>query len=329
MSTNFPTSLDTSTTLPTKASTTPLATNHVASHQNLADAVIALETKIGVTSSAVNTTHTNKLSGVADGDKAVSKTGSEVLTNKTLTAPVINVGSDADQDLYKRNASGVFTRIAKGSANQVFGVSADGNTVGYLSLSGVTSDEKSALAGQSGTAPSASNKFIDNAMVTEAKTASKIPIRDAQGDILVSTTPTAGDACTSKTYADLKDSIYKNGTATYDLSTASGEQNIAHGLGKIPKKIKITTFTKSGTYTSYTIGVYNGTTNSSIKTLALNAGDVDNVEVSATKIAIILTAAGGNEQSAVATFDATNIILTWTKAGSPSGTANILWEAEV
>jgi hypothetical protein len=165
--------------------------------------VIALETKVGHTSDTNNDSHDFKLSGVTGSDKAVSKTGSEVLTNKTLTAPVINVGSDADQDIYKRNASGVFTRIAKGSANQLLGVSADGNTVGYLALSAVTSDEKSALAGQSGTAPSASNKFIDNAMVTEAKTASKIPIRDSNGDILVATTPTAGDACASKTYVDL------------------------------------------------------------------------------------------------------------------------------
>jgi len=46
-------------------------------------------------------------------------TGSETLTNKTLTSPVINVGSDAQGDLYYRNASGIFTRLAPGTSGQV------------------------------------------------------------------------------------------------------------------------------------------------------------------------------------------------------------------
>jgi hypothetical protein len=39
--------------------------------------------------------------------------GTEILTDKTLTTPVINAGSDATGDIYYRNASGVFTRLAK------------------------------------------------------------------------------------------------------------------------------------------------------------------------------------------------------------------------
>ena len=50
--------------------------------------------------------------------------------------------------------------------------------------------------------PSTTNKFVTADDVTEAKTASKIPRRDANSDILVATTPTAGDAATSKTYVD-------------------------------------------------------------------------------------------------------------------------------
>lgn len=67
-----------------------------------------------------------------------------------------------------------------------------------------TQDENNALAGTSGT-PSTSNKYVTAADVTEAKTASKIPRRDANSDILVATTPTAGDAATSKTYVDAAD----------------------------------------------------------------------------------------------------------------------------
>ena len=43
----------------------------------------------------------------------VSEISTQTLTNKTLTSPVVNVGSDATGDVYYRNSSGVFTRLAK------------------------------------------------------------------------------------------------------------------------------------------------------------------------------------------------------------------------
>lgn len=89
MATNFPTSLDTSTTIPAESSSTSLAVNHVTAHQNIQDSIEAIEAKIGVDSSAVTTSHDYKLSGVTGSDKAVSKTGTETLTNKTLTSPTI------------------------------------------------------------------------------------------------------------------------------------------------------------------------------------------------------------------------------------------------
>lgn len=48
----------------------------------------------------------------------VGTTDSQTLTNKILTSPVINVGSDATGDMYYRN-SGVLTRLPIGGANQV------------------------------------------------------------------------------------------------------------------------------------------------------------------------------------------------------------------
>ena len=47
----------------------------------------------------------------------VSRVSADTLTNKTLTSPVVNVGSDADGDLYYRS-SGALTRLAKGTAGQ-------------------------------------------------------------------------------------------------------------------------------------------------------------------------------------------------------------------
>ena len=118
MATNFPTTLDDATSIPVESTTTPLATNHVTAHQNIQDALEAVEAKIGVNSSAVTTSHDYKLSGVTGSDKAMSLTGSETGTNKTFTSPVINVGSDATGDMYYRNA-GVFTRIPVGTDNQI------------------------------------------------------------------------------------------------------------------------------------------------------------------------------------------------------------------
>lgn len=89
MSTNFPTTLDDATSLPVEASGTALSVNHVTAHQNLQDAVEAIEAKLGVNGSAVTTSHDYKLSGVTGTDKAVSKTGTETLTNKTLTSPTV------------------------------------------------------------------------------------------------------------------------------------------------------------------------------------------------------------------------------------------------
>lgn len=88
MSTNYPTSLDTFTN---PVGTDAVATvDHAAQHSNANDSIAALETKVGITGSANTNSVDYKLSGVTGTDKAVSKTGSETLTNKTLTAPVIS-----------------------------------------------------------------------------------------------------------------------------------------------------------------------------------------------------------------------------------------------
>ena len=89
MATDFPTGID--------AKARPTATDKMNAAgvegdvvvDNLYDAVEAVEAKLGVDGSAVTTSHDYKLSGVTGTDKAVSKTGEETLTTKTLTTPVI------------------------------------------------------------------------------------------------------------------------------------------------------------------------------------------------------------------------------------------------
>lgn len=122
MSTNFPGSIDTFTN--PISSNTLNSPDHAAQHANANDSIAALEAKVGVNSSAVTTTVDYKLSGVPASDKAASKTGTETLTNKTLTTPIINVGSDGAGDLYYRSGGGVFIRLPIGSVGQILDVSA-------------------------------------------------------------------------------------------------------------------------------------------------------------------------------------------------------------
>ena len=57
-------------------------------------------------------------------DTIVGRSSTDTLTNKTLTSPIINVGSDATGDMYYRDSSGNFTRIAVGTNGQY--LSSDG-----------------------------------------------------------------------------------------------------------------------------------------------------------------------------------------------------------
>ena len=124
---------------------------------------------------------------------------------------------------------------------------------------------------------------------------------------------------------------YKNGQTTRDLTTASGVQNIAHGMGKVPNKVRISFLGPLLNFTSAKgavqgITVYNGTTQSSIS-LNGDQGQTPNWLLSA-GTTIVLQTDTSNTQTGTVTFDATNIIITWVKAGSPTGTTNIVWEAE-
>lgn len=121
MAINYPTSLD---SFPNPQSTDLLdnsspTLDHWTQHGNVNDAVEALEAKVGADGSAVTTSFDYKLGEVTSTDKAVGKTATQTLTNKTLTSPVINVGSDATGDMYYRNSSGVLTRLPIGASGTI------------------------------------------------------------------------------------------------------------------------------------------------------------------------------------------------------------------
>ena len=116
--------------------------------------------------------------------------------------------------------------------------------------------------------------------------------------------------------------IFKNGSTTRALNGANGAQNIAHGLGKVPKNVKISAMFSYSENISIANTSYNGTAQSSNSMYF----KVFSGEGSADTFNITFVAAG--EQVGVVTFDETNIIITWTKNGAPpAGTIRLLWEA--
>jgi len=145
MSTNFPSSLDTSATIPAEGASIPLSTNHVTAHQNIQDAIEAIEAKIRADSSAVTTSHDYKLGEITGSDKAVGKTATQTLENKTLgTGTAITLGSDAEGDTYYRNSSGVLVRLPRGTDNYILKM--NGNVPNWEAET-VTVDATSTTAG--------------------------------------------------------------------------------------------------------------------------------------------------------------------------------------
>lgn len=312
---NFPTSLDTSVTIPVESASTPLSTNHVTNHTASQTAIIALETKVGVDGSAVTTSHDYKLSGVTGSDKAVSKTGTETLTNKTLTSPTVTGAT-------------ITTSTVNGVTIQTAGSATD-----FLAANGTY---------QTGAVANASTTVKG---IVEAATSAEITAGTATGgtgaalvvtpDALAASTPVFnGSGLTNLT----NPATYATGDTTYDLSTATGTQNIAHGLGKTPKYIKITYyvgFSNSATQsnpTRYGVGTFNGSTYTTWFTGSKSSETSNTYQSTYISTAAIIeyqNGGGGSSTSQVATasLNSTNIVLSWTKTNSPTGTLTILWEA--
>lgn len=127
--------------------------------------------------------------------------------------------------------------------------------------------------------------------------------------------------------------IVARGSASRDISTASGNQEIAHGLGTIPTFVRITAVLSDNVTTNasgriaWTTACVDASGQTAVY-LFLKSGDGNNSDsLAGGDFAIYVGKTTPDRYVGVVTLDATNITIAWTKTGSPSGTASILWEA--
>ncbi len=121
--------------------------------------------------------------------------------------------------------------------------------------------------------------------------------------------------------------LFKSGVTTHDLSSTT-TQNIAHGLGVIPSYIRIYMTYANTTLTTTSIGNYDGTTmNYVFLSTDMGSGTTGLAASAQNYIAYAQSNDAGQNAHASVTFDATNIILTWTKDSTPTGNAFMMWEA--
>lgn len=136
----FPTAIVTTTNIP---NANPLATlsadNHTGKHDAVRDEIIAIETKVGITGSADNTSLDYKTAEIIGGDRGVGKSAIQTLLNKILGAGTkILLGSDATGDTYYNVGAGLLARLGIGSAGQV--LTSNGTTPTWGSISSINTN---------------------------------------------------------------------------------------------------------------------------------------------------------------------------------------------
>lgn len=118
--------------------------------------------------------------------------------------------------------------------------------------------------------------------------------------------------------------LYKNGLTTHDISTTTPTV-IAHGLGVVPKFVRmVSNWAGSTSQLLQSVGTYNGTTTVSTTFYQVSGGNA----VTGSNNFVDFSLQGTTYETATIAIDATNITLTWTKTSAPTGTIQLMWEAQ-
>ena len=142
-----------------------------------------------------------------------------------------------------------------------------------------------------------------------------------------------GDGLLDVSFLPFSEMEYKSGVASRGFSTASGDQVIAHGLGKTPKKVRISAYVSVGTTSAKeasSMGSYDGTNNVCVYVEQDNNGDRSIVQSDGSNAVVMIWGSNANDsQKAVITVDGTNITLAWVKVGTTSTVSiKFMWEVE-
>jgi len=126
---------------------------------------------------------------------------------------------------------------------------------------------------------------------------------------------------------------FSTGIASKNVADASTTQNIAHGLGIAPSKVRFSMVVATGGADRiFTMnGVYTASGSACQSVITKMSNTETSAATSSTLYSIIIVPVAGSPsdlQSGVVTVDATNIVITWTKSGTPTGTYSFMWEAE-
>jgi len=333
MSTSFPNSKQ---SIPNPTSTDLLENadntlDHDYQHSTLNDTIEALQDKVGIDGSAVTTSHDYKLSGVTGSDKAVSKTGTETLTNKTLTAPQINFGSDATGDLIYRTGAGVTARLPIGSTNQILAVQSGiptwiANPSASAASDTVAGIVELATTAETTTGTDATRAVTPDGLHDMTSLAGAAWFLDEDDMASDSATKTVSQQSV-KAYVDASNKF----NTGYDTKATNSttDQTIAHGLGVTPKLVKITCYASPETNTNgMSTGTGTGVSSEQVVGSVFYTGSGDDTYNDTSSIILIKKPDGTTvAQANLKTLNSTNIVLEWTTNTSDGGTRKFIWEA--
>lgn len=205
----------------------------------------------------------------------VTPTSTDNLTNKTLTSPILNLGSDAEGDTYYRNSSGVLVRLPRGTDNYIMKM--NGNVPNW-EVETTTVNGSTTLAGiyetataaeiTAGTATGGTGASL---VVTPDALASSTPVFNGSGltNIISSATATAAISGSSiSTTQNIDTAVTVSGTAkiiivNFWLKGFSGAGGVTYSIG--------TAYFDGTTCKSYFSPLYN-TTSTTISATSYTVG---------------------------------------------------------